>query len=154
MKLRVIGGSIEPHFVDDFKPAVTESAQRVGVTLILLAVMVIVNVGPGTTGQTLLGEKIDSVPEVLVTSPACKTVAAFSGTFGDGGSSTKALQILRIATESLAVIANLGEQARSDLGSGTRQGTEQIMIGMGSEKLFDSPAIEAKLLFDCKKHLH
>jgi hypothetical protein len=28
MKLSVIGGSIEPHFVDDFKPAVTEPDRR------------------------------------------------------------------------------------------------------------------------------
>jgi hypothetical protein len=56
--------------------------------------------------------------------------------------------------KSLAVIANFGEQARSDLGSGPRQGTEQIMIGMRSEKLIDAPSIEPKLLFDRKKHLH
>jgi hypothetical protein len=154
MKLRVIGGSVEPHFVDDFKPAVTESAQRVGVALVLLTVMVIVNVGPGTTRQTVLGEKMDGVPEVFVTSPALKTVAAFSGTFSDRGSSTKALQILSIATKALPIVANLGEQAGSDLGSGTRQGPKQIMIGMRSEKLLDSPAIEAELLFDRKKHLH
>ena len=78
MKLRVIESSIEPHFVDDFKPAVTESAQRVGVALVLLTVMVIVNVGPGTTRQTVLGEKMDGVPEMFVTRPARKTVATFS----------------------------------------------------------------------------
>jgi hypothetical protein len=64
------------------------------------------------------------------------------------------LEILGIAAESLAVIPNLGEQARSDLGSGTRQGTEQIMIGMTTKELFDSLAIECQLLFDGKEHLH
>ena len=45
----VIGGSVDPHFVDDFEPAVGYSAQGVGMALILLAVMLIVNVGPDTT---------------------------------------------------------------------------------------------------------
>jgi len=78
MKLRVIGGSIEPHFVDDFKPTVTESAQRVGVTLILLAVMLIVTLGPDTTVQTLLSEKMHGVPQVFITSPALMNVPVFS----------------------------------------------------------------------------
>jgi hypothetical protein len=121
----VIEGSIEPHFVDDFKPAVAESAQRVGVALVLLAMVLVVTLSPGTTREALLGEKMDGVPDVFVTSPARKTVAAFSGTFGDRGGSSQTLEVLWIATEALAVIANLKEQARSELGSSARQGTEQ-----------------------------
>ena len=49
MELGVIWGSIDPHFVDDFEPAMTESAQSIGVTAILLAVMPVVNLGPWTT---------------------------------------------------------------------------------------------------------
>jgi hypothetical protein len=64
------------------------------------------------------------------------------------------LEVLGIAAESLAVIANLREQARRDLGSGPRQGTEQIMIGMTSKELFDSLAIDCQLLFNGKEHLH
>ena len=77
MKLRVLGGSIEPHFVDDFKPAVAEPTQGIGVASVLLAVMVIVTLGPGTTRDTLLGEKMEGVPEVLVTSPALMNVPVF-----------------------------------------------------------------------------
>ena len=109
MELGVVRGSIDPHFVNDFEPAVAESTHGIGVTLILLAMMLVVNVGPGKTGQTLLSKKMDGVTEVFVTSPAFITVAAFSRTLSDRGSSTKALQILRIAAESLAVVANLGE---------------------------------------------
>jgi hypothetical protein len=64
------------------------------------------------------------------------------------------LEVLGLAAESLAIIANLREQARSDLGSGARQRIEQIMIGMTSKELFDSLAIESQLFFDCKEHLH
>jgi hypothetical protein len=64
------------------------------------------------------------------------------------------LKILWIAAKSLAVIANLREQTRSDLGPGARQGTEQIMIGMTSKEVFDSLAIELKLLLEAKEHLH
>ena len=39
MELGVVGGSIDPHFVDDFEPAVTEPAYGIGVALVLLAVM-------------------------------------------------------------------------------------------------------------------
>jgi hypothetical protein len=48
------------------------------------------------------------------------------------------LEILHIAIKALAVIANLGQQTRSNLRAGARQGTKQVMIGMPSEKFFDS----------------
>ena len=91
VELGVVWGSIDPHFVDDFKPAVTESAQGIGVTAILLAVMLVVNLGPRTTRQTLLGEKMDGVAEVFVTGPALMTVTIFSGALGHRGCSAKAL---------------------------------------------------------------
>ncbi len=69
MQLGVVRGSIDPHFVNDFEPAVAESAHGIGVALIPLAVMLIVNLGPGTTRQTLLRKKMDGVTEVFVTSP-------------------------------------------------------------------------------------
>ena len=56
MELGVVGGSIHPHFVDDFEPAVTEPAYSIGVAVVLLAVMLIVNVGPDTTGEALLSK--------------------------------------------------------------------------------------------------
>ena len=154
MELGVVGGSIDPHFVDDFEPAVTEPAYGIGVAQVLLAVMLIVNLGPRTTGQTLISKKVDGVAEVFVTGPTWMAVTIFSGTSGHRSCSAKALQILGVAVESLAVIANLGQQARSDLRAGARQGTEQIMIRMTSEELFDSLAIECQLLFDGKEHLH
>ena len=123
-------------------------------TAILLAMMLIVTLGPDTTGQTVVSKKMERVPEVFVTSPTFLNVARFSRTFGHWGCSAKALEHLNITAESIAVIANLGEQARSDLGSGTRQRTEQIVIGMRSEKLLDALPIEGQLLFDRKKHLH
>ena len=49
MELGVVRDSIGPHFVNDFEPAVTESAWSVGVTAILLAVMPVLNLGPWTT---------------------------------------------------------------------------------------------------------
>ena len=67
MELGVVWGSIDPHFVDDFEPAVTEPAYGIGMALVLLAVMLIVNVGPDTTGEALLSKKVHSVTEVFVT---------------------------------------------------------------------------------------
>jgi hypothetical protein len=58
---------------------------------------------------------MDGVAEVFVTGPTLMTVTIFSGTFSHRRRAGKALQILYIAVESLAVIANLSQQARSDL---------------------------------------
>jgi len=87
MKLSVIRFTIDPHFVKDLQPAVAESAQGIGVTLALLTMMLVVTLGPDTSGQTLLCKKVDGVPEMFVTSPAYITIAAFSGTFRDRGCS-------------------------------------------------------------------
>jgi len=57
MELGVIRGAIDPHSVNDFEPTVTESAQSISVTAILLAMILIVTLGPRTTGQTLLSKK-------------------------------------------------------------------------------------------------
>jgi hypothetical protein len=67
------------------------------VTAIFLAVMLIVTLGPDTTGYTLLSKKIDSVAEVFVTGPALMDVTVFSGTFGHWSCAAKALQSLSIA---------------------------------------------------------
>src|SRR5215472_3339362 len=88
---------------------------------ILLAVMLIVTLGPDTTRQTVLSKKMHGVPEVFVTSPTLLNATVFSRTFGHWACSAKALESLSITIESLAVIADFGEQAWSDLGSGARQ---------------------------------
>ena len=74
MELGVVWGSIDPHFVDDFEPAVTEPAQGISMALILLPMMLIVSVRPDATGQTLLRKKMDGVTEVFVTGPALMNV--------------------------------------------------------------------------------
>jgi hypothetical protein len=89
-------------------------------TAILLAMKLIVTLGPDTTGQTLLSKKMEGVSQVFVTSPTLMNVTVFSRTFGHWGCSAKALESLSITAKSLAVIAHFGEQARSDLGSGAR----------------------------------
>jgi hypothetical protein len=35
-----------------------------------------------------------------------------------------------------------------------RQGTKQVVIGMGLEEFFDPFAVESKLFFNRKKHFH
>jgi hypothetical protein len=91
IELGVVRDSIGPHFVNDFEPAVTETAQSIGVTAILLSVMLIVNLGPPTTRQTLISKKVDGVAEVFVTGPTSMAVTIFSGTSGHRSCSAKAL---------------------------------------------------------------
>jgi NAD(P)-dependent dehydrogenase (short-subunit alcohol dehydrogenase family) len=38
IELGIVRGSIDPHFVDDFEPAVSEPTQGIGVALVLLAI--------------------------------------------------------------------------------------------------------------------
>ena len=78
MELGFIGSPIGPELVNDFEPAVAESAQGAGMTLILLAVMLVVALRPNTTGQTLLRKKMNGVPEMFVTSPTLMNRPAFS----------------------------------------------------------------------------
>jgi hypothetical protein len=78
MELCVVRGAIDPHFVDDFEPAVSESRYGIGVALVLLAVMLIVNVGPETAGQTLLSKEVDGMREVFITSPALMNGSVFA----------------------------------------------------------------------------
>ena len=78
VELGVISSSIGPELVNDFEPAVAEPPQGAGVALIFLAVMLVVALRPDTTGQTLLRKKMDSVPEVFVTSPTLMNRPVFS----------------------------------------------------------------------------
>jgi hypothetical protein len=105
----------------------------------------------------LLGKKVEGVSQMFVTSPALMNGPVFSlfaRAYGHWGSSAKALKSLCISVESLAIIANLAEQAWGKLGSSTWQGTKQIMIWMTSKKLFDSLAIDCQLLLNGKEHLY
>jgi hypothetical protein len=52
MKLGIVRSAIEPHLADDFEPAMSQPAQGVGMALVFWAVLLIINVGPDTTGQT------------------------------------------------------------------------------------------------------
>ena len=74
MKFGIVRSAVDPHFVNDFEPAMAKPAQGIGVALVLLAVMLIVNAGPDGTGQTLLSKKVDGVAEVFVASPTLMNV--------------------------------------------------------------------------------
>ena len=78
MELGIVRGSVDPYFVDDFEPAVSESAQGIGVTLVLLAMKLIIKLGPDAARETLLSKKVDGVTEVLVASPALMNGPVFS----------------------------------------------------------------------------
>ena len=78
MKLGIVRSAIEPHFVDDFEPAMSQPVQGVGVALVFLAVLLIINVGPDTRGQTLICKPMEGMREVFVTSPALMNVPVFS----------------------------------------------------------------------------
>src|SRR5258708_23888724 len=78
MELSIVRGSIGPHFVDDFEPAVSEPAQGIGVALVLLAMMLIVKLGPDAARQTLLCKKVDGMADAFVASPALVNVPVFA----------------------------------------------------------------------------
>ena len=78
MELGIVRGSVDPYFVDDFEPAVSEPTQGIGVALVFLAMMLIVNLCPDAARETLLSKKVDGVTEVFVASPALMNGPVFS----------------------------------------------------------------------------
>jgi len=49
--------SVHPHPVDDFEPTLAQATQGIGVTLTFIAMMAVVNFGPGTPGRGLLDSR-------------------------------------------------------------------------------------------------
>jgi hypothetical protein len=56
MEFGIVGLALEPHFVDDFEPALRESANGVGVRAIFGAVVVIIALGPEALLDALFSE--------------------------------------------------------------------------------------------------
>jgi len=80
MELGVVRGSIDPHFVDNFEPALAEPAQGIGVALVLFAMMLIVKLGPDAAGETLLSKKVDGMTQMFVASPTLMNGPVFART--------------------------------------------------------------------------
>ena len=80
MELSVVRGSVDPHFVNDFEPAVGEPAQGIGVTLVFLAMMLIVKLGPDAAGETLLSKKVDGMTQMFVARPTLMNGPVFART--------------------------------------------------------------------------
>ena len=57
MELGVVRGSIDPHFVDNFEPALAEPAQGIGVALVLFAMMLISKARPRRSGRDSAQQK-------------------------------------------------------------------------------------------------
>jgi hypothetical protein len=54
----VVRLSVPPHAINDFNPALTQATQGIGMTMTFLAMMAVIDFGPGTPGQGLLGKKM------------------------------------------------------------------------------------------------
>jgi len=49
--------SVHPHPVYDFEPTLAQATQGIGVTLTFIAMMAVVDFGPGTPGLSLLDSR-------------------------------------------------------------------------------------------------
>ena len=123
---RYILPSVPPHPVDDFEPALGQATQGIGVTLTFIAMVAVVDFGPGAPGQGLLGKQVHGMAQVLVTGPSLVAGPArqigpsFAGAAGHRGGARQALQSLRLAPEAIPVVADFGQQTWANLRSGAR----------------------------------
>ena len=91
-----------------------------------VAMVTVVNLGPGAPGEALLGKQMDGVAQVFVAGPALmagpagRVAMGFTGATGYRGRARQALQGLRILAEASPVVADFGQQPRRQLGPGTR----------------------------------
>ena len=122
----IVGLSVHPHAEDDFEPTLAQPAQGVGVTMTFLAVMVVVDFGPGTPGEGLLGKQVHGMAQVLVTGPALvagparRVSPGFASAAGHRRGARQALQRLGLLAEATPIIADFGQQTRTNLRSGAR----------------------------------
>lgn len=122
----VVGLSVYPHAEDDLEPTLAQAAQAVGVTTTFLAMMAVVDFGPETAGQGLLGKEVNGMAQVLVTSPslvdgpARRVGPGFAGATGHRRGARQALQSLGLLAETIPVIADFGQKTRGNLRSGPR----------------------------------
>jgi len=151
--------SVHPHSVDDFEPSLGQTTQGIGVTLTFIAMVAVVDFGPGAPGQGLLGEQVHGMAKVLVTGPslvagpARRIGPSFAGAAGHRGGARQALQSLRLSAKTIPVVADFGQKARGKLRSGPPVRNQQVMVGMTPEKFLDALAVDAKLFFDRKRML-
>ena len=54
----VVRLSVHPHAINDCNPALTKATQGIGVTPTFLAMMAVIDFGPGTPAQGLLGKQM------------------------------------------------------------------------------------------------
>ena len=70
VQLAVVAGAGLPHLPEDFQPAVCQAAQRAGVALSALAVILIVGLGPGALVTAAIGPQVQGLAQVAIATAA------------------------------------------------------------------------------------
>ena len=98
--------------MDDFEPTLGQATQAIGVTLTFSAMVSVVDFGPRTSGQGLLGKQVHGMAQVLITGPALVAGPArrigpsFACAAGHRGGARQALQSLGLSSEAIPVVAD------------------------------------------------
>src|ERR1044071_7151021 len=116
------------HFPEDFQPALTQAAQRAGMRLAFFAMGFVIGVRPRAAMPAVVDPQMHGGAEGVIAGVSDLLITDFSGLDRDRRRAGKSLHGLGVA-EARAVVAELGEQARSELRAGARQGAEEIVIG-------------------------
>src|SRR4029453_934714 len=146
----VVGGSVLPHFPEDFQPALGEAAQGTSVAFAAGAKALVVGFGPSGLKATATGPEMESMAQESVALAANTNAVDLSTLEADGCRASQTLEGLRRG-EALAVLTQFGEQARSERGAGAGQGAKEVMVGMASEEFLDTGAVRLQLVLELVK---
>ena len=123
----VIGFAGLPHVPQDFEPAIGQAAQGGGVGLALLFFLLVIGLGPGTLAARQIGPQVQGGAEGFVAGAergfafaADDGEAPLARLLGDRRGAGEALQALG-GVEAGAVVADLAQQPRGELGAGGGQ---------------------------------
>ena len=129
-----------PHLPEDLQPALTQASQRTGMALAFGAMGPVVGLRPHATFAAEVGPLVDRAAQNQIAGMTQPMFANLPGLDGHGRGAGMALETLWVC-KTLALIADLREEAWREFGARSRQRAKEIVVGMTRKKRFNPRTI-------------